>query len=117
LKVMRVFTEERRTHLTPLDAGQPEAEETCRPRTPERRECEPLYCEDCVSEGPYASIPTVGLEVRVPAEYFVPNTTRSGGGVHDVEMRLAFVCREHLEERLDQAAGKQLPFLRVPGST
>ena len=59
----------------------------------------------------------MGLEVGVPAEPFVPNTTRSGGGDHDVEMRPALVYWEHLEERLDQAVGEQLLFLRVPGPT
>jgi hypothetical protein len=50
-----------------------------------------------------------------PAEYLVPNATRSGGGGQDIEQRPAMFCREHLEELLGHPPEEQPIFRRLRG--
>ena len=64
-------------------------------------------------------VPCEGLDYSgscgAPAEYMMPDATRTGGGGSDIEIRPAWFCRTHLSELLGRDPGEQPHFRRIIG--
>ncbi len=64
-------------------------------------------------------VPCEGLDYSgfcgEPAEYMMPDATRTSGGGSDIEIRPAWFCRTHLSELLGRDPGEQPLFRRIEG--